>query len=161
MSGKDLFSSLNGTPANLLVLIGLFLVLLAPVLPASAGAAADTADAKVERAKRMVDIELKRLEQAKEEDFERDKERAELEQRHGLQDLEFAALDARANAAGMRLHVFLNWIGRVLLLLGLLVLADRSEGMRQKVYLAVLILVLFGSLSGIDLNLQGAAHLGG
>jgi hypothetical protein len=47
-----------------------------------------------------------------------------------------------------------------MLLIGLLVMTLESDGMKQKVALAVLMVVLFSALSGVNVNFVAAGSLG-
>ena len=166
MERKDLFSFLNGTPAYVLVFVGLVLTLLAQVVPGCRAASVASAEAELARAEQLIEYDLaefeKRLQPGDEGSLKaKETEKKRLEQQYALGDLRRDIVDAKATAAGTKSHLYLNWIGRVLLILSLLVLADRSEGSRQKIYLVVLALVLFGSLTGVNLDFETKARLGG
>jgi len=88
------------------------------------------------------------------------KEKKDLEKKHNLDSLERAEASAKADAAGVRSHLFFNWLGRFLLVLGLLIMTVNAQGSQQKVLLVVLVIVLLGSLTGIGLDVGAKAHLG-
>lgn len=71
-----------------------------------------------------------------------------------------AVVEAQTSVAGTRSHLVIGWLGRLLLLLGLLVMTVQSEGVRQKVILIVLLVVMFSALSGVNLGFQAQGHLG-
>lgn len=89
-----------------------------------------------------------------------DQKREGLIKQYDTVSLRRALLDAQASASGMRWPAALAWLGRVMLLVGLLVLTLQSEGLRQKVALTVLLVVLFVALSGVNLNFNAQGHLG-
>lgn len=74
--------------------------------------------------------------------------------------LKRAVLRAQNSAAGMHWHLVLAWLGRLALLAGLLVLTIQSEGVRQKVLLVVLLVVMFSSLSGVNVDFLARGNLG-
>lgn len=84
----------------------------------------------------------------------------ELKKKYDTVVLKRAMLAAQSGAAGMRWHLALAWLGRLMLLVGLLVLTIQSEGVRQKILLIVLLVVMFSALSGINLNFQAQGNLG-
>ena len=99
---------------------------------------------------------------------EKDKERAkaleakteELERKYDTVPIRRQIAEAQTAVAGTQSHLVLGWLGRLLLVAGLLVLMLQSEGLRQKVILVVLLIVMFIALSGVDLDL-GQGHMGG
>ncbi|MBS1789335.1 MAG: hypothetical protein JST85_16540 [Acidobacteria bacterium] len=116
------------------------------------------------------EIQKKRDEQQKRDD-ERQKREAdrktameqkqeELKKKYDTVELKRALLTAQSSAAGLRWHLALAWLGRLMLLVGLLVLTIQSEGLRQKVLLIVLLVVMFSALSGINLNFMAQGNLG-
>ncbi len=84
----------------------------------------------------------------------------DLDAKYNLPGLERAEARAKADAAGVRSHLFFNWLGRFLLVLGLLIMTINATGTQQKVLLVVLVIVLLGSLTGIGLDVGAKAHLG-
>jgi hypothetical protein len=68
--------------------------------------------------------------------------------------------EATTAVAGTRSHLVIGWLGRLLLLLGLLILTLRSDGLRQKVLLIVLLVVMFSALSGVNLDFLAQGRLG-
>ncbi|MCC6524323.1 MAG: hypothetical protein IT373_16815 [Polyangiaceae bacterium] len=163
---RDLFAILHGTPAYVLLFVGLLLTLFAQVIPGCRAASVAAAEAELGRAEQLIEYDLadfeKKLQPGDEGSLKaKETEKKRLEQYYALGELRRDIVDIKATAAGTKAHLYLNWIGRVLLILSLLVLADRSEGGRQKVYLLVLALVLFGTLTGITLDVETKARLGG
>lgn len=184
MSKKELFAIFDGTPAHTMIVVGLALSLLAPIIPRYKAASAASARAAFEQAGAFADLDLEGFK--KQQDAERkadqdddkltpddrqkheearvkaekDKE-AELDKKYDSIAKKRVWLEAQGSLAGTRSHLVLNWLGRVLLLLGLLTLTFQSEGTRQKVYLVVLLVVMFSSLAGVNLDLNANSHLGG
>jgi hypothetical protein len=70
------------------------------------------------------------------------------------------AIGAEASVQGMRAHLIVNWIGRFLLLLGLLMMTLRAEGTKQKVLVAVLLLAMLSALPGLQIDLTAGSRLG-
>jgi len=104
---------------------------------------------EAERQKREADRQ-KALEQKQEE----------LKKKYDTIGRKRALLDAQTSAAGMRWHLVLAWLGRLMLLVGLLALTIQSEGVRQKVLLVVLLVVMFSALSGVNLDFLARGSLG-
>ncbi|HUO84084.1 MAG TPA: hypothetical protein VM534_03130, partial [Thermoanaerobaculia bacterium] len=90
-----------------------------------------------------------------------DEKRDELKKQYDRTRLKRDLLMAQSDAAGMRWHMAVGWLGRLALLVGLLVLTVRAEGPTQKIYLVILVVVLFSALSGVRLDLLAAGHMGG
>jgi len=181
-SQNGLFRLLDGIPAHAMVVVGLVAALAAPLIPDCAHAKRDAAEADLEKAKALHELDLKEYDDAEEKartamadaptppvdapsDEDRAKKRKEFEEsldsKYDLPGHERDVAAARAAAAGVRSHLYLHWIGRVLLILGLLIMTLGATGTRQKVLVAVLLIVLFGSLTGIGLDVGARAHLGG
>ena len=89
-----------------------------------------------------------------------DRMRKDLEQKNDTMVLQRDYLRAKASAAGTRIHLLFGWIGRLMLLAGLLAITFMSEGTQQKVVLVVLLVVLFSSLAGANLSILGAGQFG-
>ncbi|MGH9801588.1 MAG: hypothetical protein ACRD82_14590, partial [Blastocatellia bacterium] len=106
----------------------------------------------------------KRVEERKKRADERqkvlDQKREELQKQFDIVSRKRDVLTAQASASGMRWPTVLAWLGRLMLLVGLLVLTIQSEGLRQKVVLTVLLVVLFVALSGVNLNFNAQGNLG-
>jgi len=182
-TSNGLFRLLDGPIAQAMVVVGLVAALAAPLIPDCTRARRDAAEAELEKAKALRELDLKEYNENEEKERaalaatpgpaglnlpteeEREKKRkefeAELDDKYDLAGHERDVAGARANAAGVRSHLYVHWIGRVLLIIGLLVLTLGATGTRQKVLIAVLLIVLFGSLTGIGLDVGARAHLGG
>lgn len=63
-----------------------------------------------------------------------------LEKQYRIKELQRAEVDARTASRGATLALHLGWMGRLLLLVGLLVLALNAAGAKQKI-LAILVVV--------------------
>jgi hypothetical protein len=87
-------------------------------------------------------------------------ERKKWEERYNLTGRKEAFLDARVSAVGGSLHLLLGWLGRLMLIVGLLVMTVQSAGLRQKILLIVLLVVLFSALSGVNLGFRAQGNLG-
>ncbi len=183
---NGLFRLLDGAPAHAMIMIGLVAALAAPLIPDCARAKRDSAEAELEKAKALRELDLKEFNEAEDKKAaamaempapvapgmpeptppeDRDKKRKEFEEsldaKYDLPGHERELAGARASAAGVRSHLYVHWIGRVLLILGLLILTLGATGTKQKVLVAVLLIVLFGSLTGIALDVGARASLGG
>jgi hypothetical protein len=182
MESKDLLSKLDGTPAQVLVVLGFMLALLAPLIPYVEFAGAASAKAEYDEAVALVDLDLEKLKreqeaaageatadvtfytqmQAREAELKKamDKKREGLEKTYRVHDLKREMIEAQADALGTVCHVWLGWLGRLFLIIGLLTMTILSEGMRQKVLLIILLVVLFSALSGVNLDFRAQGHLG-
>jgi hypothetical protein len=58
-------------------------------------------------------------------------------------------------------HTIVGWIGSLLLIVGLLALTATTAGVTQKIFLVVLLLVLFSALSGVRVDFLAAGQMGG
>jgi uncharacterized membrane protein len=199
MTKKPLFAIFDGTPAHVMVVLGLALALFAPILPRFHAASVARAHAEYEQSVAFADLDLDafKKQQQKQEDKEdkadRDQKPAvadpnvpdpmaakvaehakrseareaalsaktdELDKTYDQMGKKRVWLEAQGDAAGARAHLILGWLGRALLLLGLMTLTFQSEGTRQKIFLIVLLVALFSSLSGVNLDLTAQGHLG-
>jgi hypothetical protein len=181
---NGLFRFLDGAPAHAMIVVGLLAALAAPLIPDCARAKRDAAEAELEKAKALRELDLKQFTEDEEKaragtaeqptpegalappvaedlDKKRKEFEASLDDKYDLAGHERDVAGARAAAAGVRSHLYVHWIGRVLLIIGLLVLTLGATGTRQKVLVAVLLIVLFGSLTGIALDVGARAQLGG
>ena len=104
--------------------------------------------------------------QEKRQERERDRQKVfedkkeELKKKYDSNARKRALVEAQVAASGMRWHLVLLFLGNAMLLIGLLVLTLESDGMRQKVALIVLLVVLFSALSGVSLNFLAAGSMG-
>ena len=202
-----LLATIQGTPAQILIILGLALILLAPVILNYKGASLASSQAKLDQMKAQKELDLeefkhdqaerrkkspevikhkeateerkpvqldpsllpaqtearqkqeqekdKAIEELKKAVDEKDKQREkalsekneELEKKYDTIGVRREIAEARTAIPGTRLHLVLGWLGHLLLLLGLLALMLRSEGLRQKVILIVLLVVMFSGLS--------------
>lgn len=182
MDGKDLFSKLDGMPAQVLVFVGFTLALLAPLIPHFETAGAAGAQAEYEKATALVDLDMEKFTreqeakaggesiegssyteiQARQEELKKatDKKKDELEKTYKVFDLKREMIENQATVPGTVLHLWIGWLGRLLLILGLLILTVQSEGAQQKVILILLLVVMFSALSGVNLDFGAQGHLG-
>jgi hypothetical protein len=173
---------LGGTTAQALIVTGFLLALLAPLLPRyqAAGAAGDKAE--LEKAEALVALELdafrsdeqaeadegdaglptfgQRQQQQAEQRRAFNAKKKELETKYRVQAKRRAMLESQAGATGSRLHLLIGWLGRLLLIVGLLTLTLESEGFRQKILLIILLVVLFSSLAGVGVGFEARGNLG-
>jgi hypothetical protein len=176
-----LFAMLDGTPAHILTIAGLAITLFAPLIFSMRMASADSARAQLDQAEALVNLDVADWEKKNPRsssssfssmtsdpsqpteswDERRNKERERLEEQSNLINLRKEFLSAQAGAAGMTSHLVIGWIGRLLLLTGLLILTIQSDGLRQKILLVVLVVVMFSALSGINLGFQATGNVGG
>ena len=180
MNGQQssgLFGMIDGIPAQAAVVVGLLLVLLSATLPSCGAASAASAGAALERAGRLMEMDLEQLREQQElerrtataqaaaagqppdpgiQQRQQEALRAQTELLKGqykINELRRAAIEANASARGPRVHLVLRWIGQLLLVLGLLTLAFCAEGTRQIVLAAALVVVLLGALAGLSVNI--------
>lgn len=179
------FAKLNGTPAHLLVIVGLFLMLLSPLIMNFKAAGVMQKGAAAEQADEFIQLELKELSEKQDaerkndekagssvtpEDMSRrqqDRQRAYEDKQRDLKGKYNALaakrdfLEATADMAGTRIHYIFTFLGGLCLLIGLIVLTVQATGTTQKVLLIILLVVMFSVLSGINLNIEGKGNLGG
>lgn len=180
---KALFEKLDGTPAHALVIVGLLLSLLAPLIVnfkaagvARAGVAAEQAE-ELQRLD-MADFIAKQEQEKKADDsnpsltFEQkgpreqartqaaEAKREELKNTYNITASKRAFMDATTNLVGSWMHYVISFLGALLLLIGLMVMTVQSDGVRQKVILVILVVVMFSALSGVNLNLEGKGNFG-
>ena len=218
---KGLFATIQGTPAHVLIILGLALTLLAPLILNFKGAALASSQAELDKMKAQKDLDLeefrrdqaelrkkspevirhkeaveerkpvpfdaslspaqiearqkeeqdkdKAIQELKKAVDDKDKEREkalneqkeELDKKYDTIAIRREIAEAQTAVAGTRSHLMLGWVGRLLLILGLLVLMLQSEGLRQKVILIVLLVVMFSALSGVNLDFLAQGRMGG
>lgn len=90
-----------------------------------------------------------------------DEKREELKKRYDRTKLKRQLLSAQTAASGLWLHGVVDWLGSVLLIVGLLALTATASGLTQKVFLVILLVVLFSALSGVRLDFLAAGQMGG
>lgn len=192
MEKKTIFGTLDGMPAQILVVAGLALALFAPLIPQFKMAAVSSARSAYDNAEALINLEMEDIKREQESQskqdsailasmtFEQrqaqvqqqqnrqaelqrvaDEKRKELMKRYDRPALKRNLLMAQRDAAGMRWHMIIGWVGTLALIIGLLTLTVRSEAMAQKIFLIVLLLVLFSALSGIRLDVLAAGQMGG
>lgn len=186
MSAQNLFAKLSGTPAQILVILGLGVTLFVPAWRHYREAGVLKAQARFDQAVQMVKLdvedfkkgqltELKSLNenttlspQTRQEKVDQLRAAAtakmeELQKTYDDMPLKRAWLAAQSRAIDTRWPDLAGWIGRVMLLLGLLALTVQSDGMRQKSYLIVLLVALLASVASMspDLSLASLGQMGG
>lgn len=167
-SSKGLFGLLDGTPAHVLIILGLALTLVAPVIVSFKGAALAGAQAQHDKQRALKELDLEEFKRQKADEGLGEDERKqalsrkqeELDARYNTISTRREIADAMTAVSGTRSHLVLGWLGRLLLLLGLLILTVQSEGVRQKVLLVVLLVVMFSALSGVNLDFQAQGRMG-
>jgi len=177
MKNDGLFESLDGRPAHILIIVGLVFALYAPLIPAAKWAKVNKARASRERAQQLVTLDLekynkdqstdtseltfeeRRARQEEQTGSEKTK-REELEQLYEVDATRRGLIEAEAAVAGVRSHLYIGWLGNLLLVLGLLVLTVQSEGAKQKVLLIILVIVLFSAITGMNLDFSAEGHMG-
>jgi hypothetical protein len=183
MNGKDLFAKLDGTPAQILIILGLALTLFAPIWPRFSNATVSKTKAQLDQAGQMIELDMEKFKKdqnaerkkmnenpvfpyeeriKKEEEMQRaaDAKRADLEKTFDSTQLKRAYLEAQTDAAGARSYLIIGWLGRLLLLLGLLTMTIKSEGLKQKIILIILLVAMFSSLAGINFDFVTLGHMG-
>ncbi|HXG92943.1 MAG TPA: hypothetical protein VNN73_11330 [Blastocatellia bacterium] len=122
----------------------------------------DVDDAKKEsdKAKDEVENAKKDLEKYTTDRTEEDVRREAREQ-NKVNERTKAFYEADVAAQGTSMHLVIGWIGRLMLLIGLIVMTVQSAGLRQKILLFVLLVVMFSSLSGIGLDFAAQGRMGG
>ena len=218
---RGLFATIQGTPAHILIIVGLALTLLAPLILSFKGASLASSQAEFDQMKAQKELDLEEFkrdqgelrkkssevikhkeateerkpvpfdpslspeqrdaqqkqEQEKDraiqelkkavDEKDKDREKAlnekkeELEKKYDTIAIKREIAEAQTAVAGTRSHLVLGWLGRLLLLVGLLVLMLQSEGLRQKVILIVLLVVMFSALSGVNLDFLAQGRMGG
>jgi hypothetical protein len=201
------FSKINGPPAQILIIAGLVLVLLAPLIPSFKLARVAHAQTEFSQVDTLMEVDLEDLkrtqareqkedvaaaqqdrstpinysggaEQVQKQQQERqareiarqnreverqkvlDDKTEELKKKYDANDRKRTLLEAQIAATGMRWHLFLLFLGNLMLLVGLLALTLESDGTRQKVVLIILLVVMFSALSGINLTFFTSAGVG-
>lgn len=194
---------LNFALAQLVIVVGLVLVLVAPLIPIFKTARVSRAQTELNQMDTLMQLDLDDLKrsqdrerkedsdaaerenstplnyalgadevqkqqkqrlanQHKRQEKERDRQRAlddkqeELKQKYDANARKRALVEAQVAASGMRWHRVLAVFGYLLLLIGLLAITLESDGMRQKVALIILLVVLFSALSGINFVVAGS-----
>lgn len=183
MPDRSLFSRLYSGPAEWLIIVGLALTLFTHIIPSFKDGAVESARVRVETAEELMRLDMKMFERDQEaerrklsadaaitpEDRQKqeqvlrdaaDRMRKDLEQKNDTMVLQRDYLRAKASAAGSRIHLLFGWVGRLMLLAGLLAITFMSEGTKQKIVLVVLLVVLFSSLAGANLSILGAGQFG-
>lgn len=205
--GSGLFEKLNGAPAQVLIVIGLVLVLAAPLIPNFKSASVARAQTQFSQVDTLMELDLDDLKRTQERERKEDAEAAEresaapinyalgadeiqkqqqerqakaetrqakekerqkifddkkeeLKKKYDSNARKRALMEAQVESSGMRWHLVLLFLGNVMLLIGLLVVTLESEGVRQKIALVILLVVMFSALSGISLNFLAAGSLG-
>lgn len=202
------FPKLDGTPAEILIIVGLVLLLAVPMITSFRSAGVAKAQTELTQVDSLSELDLDDLKRTQERERKADAEAAERENAAPLnygsmlpdeiqkrqQERQAALekrqerererqkvfdekteelkkkydanarkrnlLEAQAAASGGRLHYVLLFLGNVALLLGLLVITLQSSGLRQKIALVILLVVMFSALSGVNLTFLTAGSMG-
>lgn len=175
---RDLFALLDGFPANIMIVLGLFFLLIGLTIPGCRAAYARDVEGEWRLAEELMEHDLVqfRRQQERERQAERDQatanptavidvganearraaallaEEQRLERSHDVAEKRREALEAAAAVRGLWGHRWIEWFGRLLLLLGLIITTSQASGTRQKVLAAITVIVLLTSISGIDLD---------
>lgn len=182
-STKATFAKLDGTPAHLLVILGLFLMLLAPLIMNFKTASVMQKGAAAEQSDDFMRLDMKEFTDKQDEDkkkdegsgisfedrqkHEQDRQRdydnkqKELKNKYNAVATRREFLEAQADLVGSRIHYIATFLGALCLLIGLIVMTVQASGTTQKVLLIILLVVMFSALSGINLNIEGRSNLGG
>ena len=190
-STKATFAKIDGTPAHILVILGLFLMLLSPLIINFKTAGLMRAGAQAEQAEQFIQLDLKELSEKHDAERQQDKDagittssedpqkredaqkretartketkdkETELKKKYNAVAAKREFLEAQADFVGMRIHHIATFLGALCLLIGLIVMTVQASGTTQKVLLIILLVVMFSALSGINLNIEGKGNLGG
>jgi TonB family protein len=179
MNGKNLFAKLDGTPAQILIVLGLALALFVPMWRQYEEVGVSKAKARLDQAGQMVALEVEKFKKDQSADLKRlyesttltpeerlkkaeelrkaaQAKQEELERTYDDTQLKRAWLLAQAKVVDTRWHDLLGWLGRLILVLGLLTLTIQSEGLKQKTLLIVLLVIMLGSLVSVGYDLRNA-----
>ena len=182
-ANKGVFARLDGTPAHILVIVGLALMLLAPLIINFKGASVARTGAIAEQTDELMRLDMRDFTDAQDEEKKKDdssgmgledksrreqeRQKAaeakaqELKQKYNIVNRRREFIEATGELIGTRSHYVASFLGALCLLIGLLVMTIQSDGTRQKILLIILLVVMFSALSGISLNLEGKGNLGG
>lgn len=183
---RDLFGVLDGFPANAMIVLGLFFLLIGLTVPGCRRAYASSVDAESRLALALLDHDLSVIRDQQEREREAERQQAianpmappdtvanearrqaqlasetrRLEGVHDVSDKRRDALEAAASVQGMFAHRVFEWLGRLLLLIGLIAVTSSAEGTRQKVFMVLTVIVLLTSISGLDLDFDLGTRVG-
>lgn len=131
-------------------------------LPPDVRAAKEEAQRKEQGEKDKALQELKKAVDEKEKERKKalEKKQEELDDKYETINPRRDIAEAATSAAGTRSHLVIGWLGRLMLVLGLLILMLLSEGVRQKLILIVLLVVMFSALSGVNLDFLAQGRMG-
>ena len=168
-STKATFAKLDGTPAHILVILGLFLMLLSPLITNFFAAGVAKAGAAAEQSDDFMRLDMKEFTDKQDEEkkneersgasfedrqkHEQDRQKAyddkqrELKNKYNATATRREFLEATASFVGMRVHYFATFLGALCLLVGLIVMTVQASGTTQKVLLIILLVVMFSALS--------------
>jgi hypothetical protein len=179
--GGGLFALLGGFPAQVLVVLGVLLVLVGMAVPGCQAAGAASARAAVERAGALMEMDLEALRDQQEQERRASAaasaatgqppdatmetrhqealraQREQLKQQYAITQLRRDAVESSAAASGSRTGIILATVGRILLVLGLLILAVAADGRAQVVLGSALVVVLLATLSGFMVGFGAGA----
>lgn len=183
MNSKDLFAKLDGTPAQILIILGLALTLFAPIWPRFDNARVSKTKAQMDQAVQMIELDMEKFNKDQAVEYKKlnenttlafeermkkteelrkagESKREDVEKTYDTNKLKRAWIEAQADVAGSRLHYLVGWLGRLMLLLGLLAMTLQSEGLKQKIVLVILLVAMFSSLAGINFDFVTLGHMG-
>jgi DNA repair exonuclease SbcCD ATPase subunit len=121
------------------------------------------AERKVDRTKAEVEKaegELKQVMDQVTDTRTEEEVRRQARDEYKLADRHKAFHEAEISAQGAVLPPIIGWLGRLMLILGLLVLTVQSTGLRQKILLFVLLIVMLSALSGFNLLFATQGNIG-
>jgi hypothetical protein len=151
-----------GMWAYLLIAAGLLLSIGAPLWPQYRHAALQQARARLTLAHQLHAQELEARDSprgtGRGDRARQTAAREQLKRRYDFPALERAVYHAQAAAVDSRGSITASWLGRVLLLLGLLLAVRQASGASQKALVAVLITAMLVVLGGMRFELSTAAH---
>ncbi|MDD5542340.1 MAG: energy transducer TonB [Acidobacteriia bacterium] len=173
MSSQNLFSKVSGTPAQILIILGLAVTLFVPLWRQMNEVAVSKAQAKLDQAGDLVKTEVEKFKKGQDADLKSVYENPalsvdeRLQKRQGLQeaayakrdelqrsydesDLKRALMSARARAVDTRWPDIVGWLGRLMLMLGLLIMTIQNEGVKQIILLVILLVAMLSSLASIE-----------
>jgi hypothetical protein len=138
------------------VIVGVLLSVAAPLLPRYQNLRLESAQAELEAGRKQYQADIKEAQAKK----GKAQARALASLRENLEQLESEVSEARAGTSGSAWSLYAHWLGRVLLILGLLTLVVGAAAATQKALLVVLGIVLLTSLGGAHLNIGGNTTTG-
>src|SRR5450432_1069879 len=149
-ANNSIFAKLDGPVAHILIILGLFLMLLSPLITKFRSASVARTGIVAEQTDDMSRLDLQELRDQQEEERKKDstanlspddmanREKArstameqkqqELKKKYNVVDARRQYLEATADLAGTRTQYIASFLGSLCLLIGLIVLTIQSEG---------------------------------